>query len=104
VNQPLINEALKIVRLYWGKTQAELAETLDVSQSYISEIEKGKREVTMDLLGRYSRELNVPMSSLMLFAEKVEGAPPIGRGRLFLAGKTLQFLKRLIPDDIKSAN
>jgi len=104
VSQPLINEALKIIRLYWGKTQVELAETLGVSQSHISEVEKGKREVTIELLGKYSRELNVPMSSLMLFAEKVEGAPPISRGRVFLAGKALQFLKRLIPDDIKNSN
>lgn len=104
MNPPLINEALRIVRLYWGKTQAELADALDVSQSYISEVEKGKREVTLDLLGRYSRELNVPMSSLMLFAEKVEGGPPISRGRLLVAGKTLQFLKRIVPDDLEASN
>ncbi len=103
MTQPLMNEALKIVRLYWGKTQAELASTLGVSQSYISEVEKGNREVTMDLLGRYSKELKVPMSSLMLFAEKVSGAPPITRGKLLMAGKALDFLKRLIPDDLEKA-
>lgn len=101
--QPLINEALRIVRLYWGKTQAELAITLGVSQSYISEIEKGKREVTLDLLSRYSLELKIPMSSLMLFAEKVEDAPPMTRGRLLLAGKALDFLRKLIPDDLDKA-
>jgi len=97
----LINEALRIVRIYWGKTQADLASTLGVSQSYISEVEKGKREVTMDLLGRYSRELRVPMSSLMLFAEEIEGAPPMTRGRLFMAGKALDLLRKLIPDDLE---
>lgn len=96
-----MNEALRIIRLYWGKTQAELAQLLGVSQSYISEVEKGKRDVTMDLLRRYSRELKVPMSTLMLFAEKVEGAPPITRGKLLIAGKTLDFLKQLIPDDLE---
>ena len=101
MTQILINEALKILRLYWGKTQAELASALGVSQSYVSEIEKGNREVTMDLLGRYSRELKVPMSSLMLFAEKVTGAPPVSRGKLLIAGKALDFLKMLIPDDLE---
>lgn len=101
MTERLMNEALRIIRLYWGKTQAELAQLLGVSQSYISEVEKGKRDVTMDLLRRYSRELKVPMSTLMLFAEKVEGAPPITRGKLLIAGKTLDFLKQLIPDDLE---
>lgn len=101
---PLINESLKIIRLYWGKTQTEIANDLGVSQSYVSEIEKGRREVTLDLLGRYSRILNVPMSSLLLFAEEVEGAPPMGRGKLFLAGTALNLLKRLIPDDLDEAS
>jgi transcriptional regulator with XRE-family HTH domain len=103
MNPPLVNESLRIIRLYWGKTQAELASNLGVSQSYISEIEKSKREVSLDLLSKYSRVLNVPMSSLLLFAEKVEGAPPMGRGKLFITNKALDFLKKLIPDDFEKA-
>jgi transcriptional regulator with XRE-family HTH domain len=104
MNRLLINEALRIIRLYWGKTQAELASDLGVSQSYISEIEKARREVTLDLLGRYSRALNVPMSSLLLFAEKVDGAPPMTRGKFLVAGRVLDFLKKLIPDDLEEAS
>ena len=103
MNTSLVNESLRIIRLYWGKTQAELAEELGISQSYISEIEKSKREVTLDLLRKYGRVLKVPMSTLLLFAEEVEGAPPMGRGRLFVAGKAISFLKKLIPDDFEEA-
>ena len=99
----LINDALKVVRIYWGKTQSELADTLGLSQSYISEVEKGKREVTLDLLGRYSKELRIPMSSLMLFAERVKGVPAPTRGKMFVAGKALTLLKRLIPDELEQA-
>jgi len=99
MKQPLVNESLRIIRLYWGKTQVELAKDLGISQSYISEIESGKREVNLELLGRYSCALNVPMSSLLLFAEKVEGGPPLGRGKIFIAGKAIEFLMKLIPDD-----
>jgi transcriptional regulator with XRE-family HTH domain len=104
MKQPLVNESLRIIRLYWGKTQAELARDLGVSQSYISEIEKAKREVTLDLLGKYSRALNVPMSSLLLFSEAVDGAPKLSRGKLFVADKVISLLKKLIPDDIDKAS
>ena len=102
--KPLINESLRIIRIYWGKTQVELAESLGVSQSYISEIEKGKREVTLDLLDRYSSALRVPISSLLLFAENVDGAPRMGRGKVYVAGKALDILRRLIPDDLEEAS
>lgn len=101
---PLVNESLRIIRVYWGKTQVEMAELLGVSQSYVSEIEKGKREATLDLLGRYSRALDVPMSSLLMFAENVEGAPRMGRGKVYVAGKALDLLRRLIPDDLEEAS
>jgi len=99
----LINESLKLIRLYWGKTQSELARDLGVSQSYVSEVEKGNRQVTLDLLSKYSDVLCVPISSLLLFAEHVEGAPPLGRGKRFLAGKALDLLASLVPNDVKEA-
>jgi transcriptional regulator with XRE-family HTH domain len=95
----MINEALKLIRLYWGKSQAEMAEEISLSQSYLSEIEAGHKEVTLDILKKYSTRLKVPMSSLVLFAEKVEGLPKPTRGRLFIAGKALSLLKKLVPDE-----
>jgi len=35
----------------------------------------------------------------MFFAEEMEGAPRPMRGRVFIAGKTLNLLKKLIPED-----
>jgi transcriptional regulator with XRE-family HTH domain len=94
----MINEALKLIRLYWGKSQAEMAEELKLSQPYLSEIERGRKEVTLDVLQRYSGRFSIPMSSLMLFAERIEGQPKPSRGRILVAGKTLSFLKKLMPD------
>ena len=96
-----INESLRTLRLYWGKSQGEMADVLGISQSYLSEIERGRKEVTLDLLARYSKQLNVPLSSLLFFAESMEGAPPPRRGQLFVAGKVLDLLKKLIPEDVE---
>jgi transcriptional regulator with XRE-family HTH domain len=94
----MINEALKLIRLYWGKSQAEMAREIEMSQPYLSEIEAGRKEVTLDVLKRYSNRLDIPMSSLLLFAERIEGQPIPSRGRVFIAGRTLSLLKKLIPD------
>lgn len=104
MTQPLVNESLRIIRRYWGKTQIELADELGVSQSYISEVEKGKREVTLGLLAKYSRALDVPMSTLLLFAENVDDAPKIGRRQAYVAGKALKLLQRILPNDNENKN
>jgi transcriptional regulator with XRE-family HTH domain len=95
----LINEGLRVLRLYLGKSQSTLATELGISQSYLSEIEAGRRDATLQLLQRYSDVLGVPMSRLLLFVEEMEGVPKATRGRVFIAGKALDLLKALIPDD-----
>jgi transcriptional regulator with XRE-family HTH domain len=95
----MINEALKLVRLYWGYTQADLARKVDVSQSLISEVEKGQKAVTMDLLERYSAGLDIRMSQLLFFAEEIEGSPVERRGKLIFAGSALKLLEKLKPNE-----
>jgi transcriptional regulator with XRE-family HTH domain len=99
MNSKLINESLRVLRLFWGKTQADMAEILGISQSYLSEIEAGRKQPTLDLLQRYSECLHVPLSKLMFFAERLEGAEPPRRGRILIAGRVLNLLKKMIPDD-----
>ena len=95
----MLSEALKLVRLYWQKTQAELAVDLGVSQSLISDIEAGRKSVSLDLLERYSSSLGIKMSQLMFFAEELEGQPIQRRGKLIIAEGVLTLLQRLQPDE-----
>ena len=94
-----INDGLRVLRLYWGKSQSALAVELGISQSYLSEIEAGRKDVTLDLLQRYGVVLNVPMSRLLFFVEQMEGVPKPTRGRVFIAGKALELLKALVPEE-----
>lgn len=95
----MINESLRVLRKFWGLSQNELAHAIGVSQSYLSEVESGKKDVTMDLLQKYSDCLNVPMSSLLFFAETLEEHPPAGKGQVFVADKVLGLLKKMVPND-----
>ena len=67
------NDALRLMRVFHDMSQANLVDKLGISKSYLSEIEKGeKKKVTLDLLERYSHVFNIPVSSLMFFAEQVD--------------------------------
>ena len=99
----MINEALYLLRLYCGYSQAKLSKKLGISQSMISEIESGAKSVSMDALQTYSDKLGIKMSQLLFFAEEIDGEPPFRRGKLILAGKALTILEKLAPDEVDFA-
>ena len=66
----MINEALKLVRLYHNVKQKDLASGLGLSPSYVNEIESGKKQVTMEVLEKYAQFFSMPISSLLYFAEQ----------------------------------
>ena len=97
--RPMINDALRLVRLYWGYSQRELATELDLSQSMISEIERGAKSVSIEVLERYSSKLGVRMSQLLFFAEELDGVPVKNKGKLIVADRVLRLLEILKPRD-----
>jgi len=68
----MFGQALKLLRRYQGLNQTALAKKLDVSRSYISELENGNKTPSLDLLNRYANIFNIPVSSLVFFAEALE--------------------------------
>lgn len=68
-----MSKILKLARAFQGLTQAEAANKLGVAKSYISEIESGRRPISLQTIRRYAKLLEIPASSLLLFMEKFEG-------------------------------
>ena len=95
----MINEALRLARLYWGYNQSELATLLHTSQSMVSEIERGEKSVSLEMLQKYSQALDIRMSKLLFFAEEIEGEPPPKRGKLIIANRVLKLLDALKPNE-----
>lgn len=100
--RPMINEALRLIRLYWGFSQTKLSNEIGLSQSMISELESGTKPVSMDVLESYSKNLDIRMSQLLFFAEEIEGQPPIKRGKLILAEHAIKLLDKLFPDELNN--
>jgi len=80
-----------------------MAQRVGVTQSLISDVEGGRKAVSMDLLEAYSTAVNVKMSQLLFFAEEIEGQPIARRGQLIIAEKVLHILEKLRPGQREAA-
>ncbi len=89
----MLHEALKQMRIFHGYKQNELANKLDISASYISEIESGKKPVSIELLEKYAQIYSIPASSLLLFAENMETAKASDNFRLNFANKIVKVME-----------
>ena len=91
----MLGEALRLIRVYHDLKQKQVAKRLAISTSYLSEIEKGRKVPTLDLIQRYSNTFGVPVSSIMFFAEQVETGGTYDRARSFVAGKMIGLMQFL---------
>ncbi len=89
----MIHEALRLIRVFHDLKQVELAKKLGVSKSHISEIEKGNKSPSLDLIQRYATEFKIPVSSIMFFAEELPNAKSGDKIRSKIAGKVIDILR-----------
>ena len=88
----MLYKALRLIRVYHDLSVTELAGQLNLSKSYISELERNQKKVSLDILRKYSEHFKIPMSSLMLFAEHTDTPDPPEKARLFVADKVIKML------------
>lgn len=68
----MINEALRLFRVYNDLKLYELAQKIGLSASYLSEIEKGKKTPNLGVIEKYASFFDVPPSAILQFSEKLE--------------------------------
>jgi transcriptional regulator with XRE-family HTH domain len=89
----MIHDALVAIRKYHGISQTELSIQLGISNSYLSEIEKGKKKPSLDLLEKYSEEFDMPLSSLLFFSEKLDDNQPLSVATKFRLASTKKIVR-----------
>jgi transcriptional regulator with XRE-family HTH domain len=89
----MLNEALRLIRIYHDLPQKEMAFRLQISGPYLSEIECGKKEPTLALLRKYSEEFKIPMSSIMFFSEHVNDGFTTSGLKINISTKVVALLK-----------
>lgn len=91
----LFGVRIKGLRERRGWTQENLAERMDISTNYLSSIERGKENPTLNMLIKFSDALDVEMRELFDFGHEV--SPPELRAML------KRFAKELADEDLKLA-
>lgn len=92
----MLGEALRLIRVFHDMKQTELAEKLDISQSYLSSIERGEKTPSQEIVNRYSELFDLPVSSIWFFDEALRLNPSSNRlekARGIIADKILDFLR-----------
>ena len=67
-----MSETLKLLRIFFGYKSVEMAKKLNISQSFLSEVENGKKNATLELLNQSSKVLNINVSTIVLLSESLE--------------------------------
>lgn len=68
-----------------GLSQEELASRAGLHRTYISDIERGSRNLSLKSLSRLADALEIPLSTLVYFAEvKAASGEPLVRRRLYI--------------------
>jgi transcriptional regulator with XRE-family HTH domain len=88
----MINNALRLVRIYHNLTPADASIKLGISRSYLSELESGNKTASIEVLHKYAKAFDMPVSSLMLFVENADAAPKAQQTQRFIAAKALKML------------
>lgn len=69
-----MSETLRLFRTFHDLQGKDLAAKLEISPSFLSEVEHGHKEATLDLLRRYSAIFDVPVSSIFWMEENLAAA------------------------------
>ena len=65
MKEDLYGEQIKELRTKMGMTQSEVAQALDVTPGYISNVENGRRAMSLRILMYYAKLMDVSLDSLV---------------------------------------
>ncbi|MCM1569864.1 MAG: helix-turn-helix domain-containing protein [Roseburia sp.] len=94
----MIGDVLKRTRAIYGYKASEMSELLQISKSYLSEIENNKKQPSLELLEKYSEIYGMKLSSLILLSENYDDANKSNKGDKFIRSMMIKLIEKMTPD------
>jgi transcriptional regulator with XRE-family HTH domain len=88
-----LNEALRLIRVFHDKKIKDLAEAIEVSPGYISDIEKCNKKPSIEIIDKYAKFFNTTSSALLFFSEELDAQK--GPFKTAIRNKMLALLKAI---------
>lgn len=86
----MLNKAIKMLRLYHGYSSGQMAVKLEVFASAYSTMEKGNREIPVDIIEKSAKIFGMKASEIMLFSEKLKTKKGLSEEILKQIKRTIQ--------------
>ena len=93
-----LNQALRLIRIFHDTSLSELAKQMDISVGYLSEIETGKKNPSLDVIHKYATTFHTTESAILFFSENIETD---SKTTIALRNNILKFLQVL--DHVKTS-
>ncbi|MFD1392702.1 helix-turn-helix domain-containing protein [Lacticaseibacillus jixianensis] len=90
----MYGQTLKQLRTVFGYSAKDMSKELDLSASYLSEIENGKKTPSLQILESYARVFNMKLSTIVLLTEEQDKLSEEGKGKIFVRQMMLKTLAK----------
>ena len=91
----MIGDVLRDLRNIYGYKAKDLSSKVNISPSYLSEIENNKKEPSLTILRKYSDIYGLKPSVLLTLAESAEEAQQKGKSELFIRSMMLKLISAM---------
>ncbi|MFI3170388.1 MAG: helix-turn-helix transcriptional regulator [Faecalibacterium sp.] len=91
----MIGDILKRTRNIYGYKANEMCLQLNISPSYLSEIENNKKTPSLDLLQKYADIYDIKLSTLLLLSEELDDAEKEDKSLIFMRKTILRVIERM---------
>ena len=78
----MLGEALRLLRVFHDYKATVVSEKLGISQGYLSELESGKKNPSLELVGRYAEVFKTTPSAIMAMSEGLDKDPKTIREKI----------------------
>jgi len=102
----MLNEALRLIRVFHDETAKDLAQKLGISVAMLSKIENNKSKPSIELLRKYAEIFKTTESALLMFADTLDVKKQRSSKSMSIRNKLFSFLQALegLPGDKELSN